>query len=249
MKENYLFGIHSVGEWLRADPGRLEVLLVTDRPAPRVERLIALARENAIPIETVSMGKLRALSQPRNPQGVAARVKPFPYKDLDTVLQSVDKPGVLLALDGVTDPGNVGTIIRSAAFFGVTAILLPRNNSASMSPVVERSAAGALARLPICQVNNLVTTLRMLKEKEYWVLGAILGPNPKPMALDLSGPIVAVVGSEGKGIRPAIRKLCDLRTALPASGVWKGASLNVANFTSILLYEINKQQVITAGYD
>jgi len=247
VKENFLFGIHSVGEWLRAGPERLEVLFVTDRPAPRVERLIALAHEQSIPVETIPMGKLRAMSQPRNPQGVAAKVKPFPYADLDHVVQNANHPSVLLALDGVTDPGNVGAIIRSAAFFGVTAILLPRNSSASMSPVVERSAAGALARVPICQVNNLVTTLRMLKENGYWVLGAILGPNPRPMELDLSDSIVAVVGSEGKGIRPAIRKLCDFRTALPASGTWKGASLNVSNFTGILLYEINKQQVITGG--
>ena len=247
MKQSFLFGVHSVGEWLEAGPERIEAVLVTGRPAPRVERLVQLAKEQGIPVEEIAGGKLRALAGPRNPQGVAARVKPFPYADLDDVLATCEQPAMLLALDGVTDPGNLGAIIRSAAFFGVAAVLLPSDRSASMTPVVERSAAGALSRIPVCQVNNLVTALRDLQKRNFWVLASILGPNPTPSELDLSGSIVAVVGSEGRGIRPSIRKLCDYRTSLPASGTWKGASLNVANFTGILLYEIQKQQVKPAS--
>lgn len=247
MKNSFLFGVHSVGEWLEAGPDRIEAILVAPRQAPRVERLLRLAEELKIPIEQIANGKLRALAGPRNPQGIAARVKPFPFADLDDVVASCERPAVLLALDGVTDPGNVGAIIRSAAFFGVAGVLLPSDRSASMTPVVERSAAGALSRVPVCQVNNLVTALRQLQERDFWVLASILGPNPTPSELELSGSIVAVVGSEGRGIRPSIRKLCDYRTSLPACGQWKGASLNVANFTGILLYEIQKQQVKTIG--
>jgi 23S rRNA (guanosine2251-2'-O)-methyltransferase len=144
---------------------------------------------------------------------------------------------VVLALDGVTDPANLGAIIRSASFFAITAVVLPHDKSASITPVVEKTAAGGLAHVSVCQVNSLVRTLTNLQERGFSVLGTIPGPHPEPSSLDIKGPLVVVVGSEGKGIRPSVRRLCDLKTSLRYRE--QGTrSLNVASFTSIILYEL-----------
>ncbi len=241
---DYLFGVHAVGEWLRADPSRIDSLLVAGRPNDRVRKLIERAEDHAIPIESIDTKALRRLSGPRNPQGVGARVAPFPFADLEAVLDASTDP-VVLVVDGVTDPGNLGALIRSASFFGVNAIVLPMDRSAAMSPTVERSAAGAAARLPICQVGSLVRTVREMAERGFVVVASIVGGHPPPWEVDLaSGPTVLMVGSEGKGLRPSLRKAATVKTSLPSRAV---ESLNVSVFGALLLYETARQRSISAG--
>lgn len=238
-REPLLFGVHSVGEWLRGDPSRILSLLVTSDANPRVQRLIDRANENGIPVETVASQRLRQMAGPKNAQGVAARVSEFPFADLEAVLAAEAGMPRLLLVDGVTDPGNMGAIIRSAGFFGLTAVLLPRDRSAAISPVVERSAAGATATVPICQINSPLRAVERLQKEGFRVVASVVGPFPHPADLDLTGPLVLMVGSEGKGLRPSLRKVADLKTALQAVGP---ASLNVSAFSAVLLYEAARQQ-------
>ena len=236
MARDLIFGAHVIGEWLTAQPERLEELLVVHQPNPRVARLAEQARELGMIVTSVPQAQLKQIAGPRNPQGIAARVKPYRFADLDEVLAAAESP-VVLALDGITDPGNLGAIIRSASFFGVAAVILPRDKSASITPVVEKSAAGGLAHVPVCQVNSLLGTLGGLQDRGYTLVGTIPGPHPQPAEIDFSPPVVIIMGSEGKGIRPALRKLCDLKTSLRYRG--EGTrSLNVSSFTGIVLYEL-----------
>jgi 23S rRNA (guanosine2251-2'-O)-methyltransferase len=243
VKPDTLFGVHVVREWLAGSPERIERLIIAHHPNERVQKVVDKAVAQGIPIETVTPKTLKKMAGPRNPQGIGAYVKSYAFQDLDDVLDAATDTPLVLALDGVTDPGNLGAIARSAGFFGATAIVLPQDRSASVTPVVERAAAGALAHVPICRVNSLRRTLAELQERGLLVAGAILGDNPPPRSLDLNVPLAVVVGSEGKGIRPSIRKLCDYRCALTTSGQMRpGTSLNVSAFVGIFLYEISCQR-------
>ena len=142
-------------------------------------------------------------------------------------------------MDGVTDPGNLGALIRSASFFGVDAIIVPGDRSAPINPVVERSAAGAVARVPICRANSLIRTLETLLERGIRVVASVVGPHPVPSEVDFTGPVAMVVGSEGRGVRPSVRRLATHKTGLPAS---RTNSLNVSAFTAVLLYEASQQR-------
>lgn len=239
MKKDMLFGVHSVGEWLRADATRITELFFADRPNERVQKLIARAREAGIPVTLVGGREMKDWAGPRNSQGVGATVTDFPFADLDEVLFQVEGDPLLVIADGVTDPANLGGILRSAAFFGVTALLIPRDRSAAISPVVERTSAGGAAQVPICQVNSLLKTVKTLQKRNIRVVASVLGPHPHPAEADLRGPIALMVGSEGKGLRPSLRKAADLKTSIPADGL---GSLNVAGFTSVLLYETARQR-------
>ena len=236
MNRDFLFGAHSVGEWLKSHPERIESLVTVQSPNDRVRKLIARAQAHGIPVERVSPEQLKKLARPKNPQGIGARVKPYAFAKLEQVLST--QPRVLLAIDGVTDPGNLGAIIRSASFFGVDAVLLPRDRSASITPVVERAAAGAVANIPLCQVNSMVRSLTSLQASGFKLVGSIVGPHPAPHELGLVPPVVVIVGSEGKGIRPSVRRICDIKTALRTRGP---QSLNVSAFTSVILYEVGRQ--------
>lgn len=244
MKKDVIVGIHAISEWLEANPARLETVLQSGQGGERARRVVEQARAAGIAVERIDPKALRRLAEGRNPQGVAATVHPFPFASLDDVVEGAPSNARLLAVDGVTDPGNLGAIIRSAAFFGLNAVLLPRDRSAAITSVVERSAAGGAARIAICQENSLLRSAERLKKRGFRVMGAIVGPHPAPAELDFDGPILAIVGSEGRGIRPSLRRICDMKTSLPSLGP---ASLNVSAFTSILLYEIWRQDTARNG--
>jgi 23S rRNA (guanosine2251-2'-O)-methyltransferase len=241
MNKDVLFGVHAVREWLTADPKRILAVMALPNPNDRVRRVLQRAQEAGVPIEEISRDALTRIAGPRNAQGIAARVAPFPFKDLDTVLADAGPSPMILVADGVTDPVNMGGILRNAAFFGVSAVLLPRDRSAALSPVVERTAAGAAARVPICRENSLLRSIESLKERGFRVFASVVGGHPLPKTHDLSGPIVLMVGSEGKGLRPSLRRVADGKTSLPSFGP---GSLNVAAFTSVLLYEACRQRTV-----
>lgn len=232
MSHDLIFGVHPVSEWLDTAPHRFVEILVGAEPNARVESILRSAAQKRVAVRRVSNTALRKLAQGRNPKGVAAYVHPFEYTDIASVLESTDSP-VILVVDGVTDPGNLGALIRSAAFFGVSAVIVPADRSAPINPVVERSAAGAVARMPICQANSLVRTLEALKQQGIKVVTSVVGQHCAPADIDLSGPVALVVGSEGRGVRPSVRRLADAKVSLPSSNT---NSLNVSAFTAVLLY-------------
>ena len=245
MPLDMLFGIHSVEEWLDADPKRISTVLVGPTTNPRVSALAERARIMGVTVRPIARPDLERLAGPRNCQGIAAEVHEFPFADLEACVAQTSEPLVLI-VDGVTDPQNLGAILRSAAFFQATAVVLPMDRSASITPVVERTAAGGAARVPICQAGSLVRTVERLQKGGLRVAAAVVGGSVELPTADLRGPLALVVGSEGQGIRPSVRKAADVRVSLKGTGL---ESLNVAGFTTVFLYEAIRQRRSPASVD
>ena len=221
-----VYGRRAVREALR---GRREVLelLATERAArDGWER-----KPKVVPERT-----LTELAGTRDHQGVVARVEPFRYADAYEL--AAGEP-LLVALDQVTDPRNLGAVIRSAEGAGATGVILPAHNSARVTPAVARSSAGAVEHLPVAVVPNLARYLNEVKGPRLWVYGADAAGISMADA-DLSGGLSLVFGAEGKGIRPLVRRACDASVSIPLSG--RVESLNVSVAAAVLLYEARRQR-------
>jgi 23S rRNA (guanosine2251-2'-O)-methyltransferase len=174
-------------------------------------------------------------------QGVVAVAGELEYLEIEDVLDAiVDKPALLVVLDSVQDPHNLGAIIRSASVFGADAVIIPRDRAVSVTPVVVKASAGATEHMPIAKVTNLARTLEQLKEAGVWTVAAVAGDAQEPWKIDLTGSIALVLGAEGKGLRPLVAKGCDFRAQIPMSG--QVASLNVSVAAGALLYEAVRQR-------
>jgi 23S rRNA (guanosine2251-2'-O)-methyltransferase len=221
-----VYGRRAVREALR---GRREVLelLATERAArDGWERKPKVVAEK----------QLNELAGTRDHQGVVARVEPFRYADAYEL--AAGEP-LLVALDQVTDPRNLGAVIRSAEGAGAAGVILPAHNSARVTPVVARSSAGAVEHLPVAVVPNLARYLNEVKGPRLWVFAADAAGMPMAEA-DLSGGLFLVFGAEGKGLRPLVRKACDAAVSIPLSG--QVESLNVSVAAAVLLYEARRQR-------
>jgi 23S rRNA (guanosine2251-2'-O)-methyltransferase len=221
-----VYGRRAVREALR---GRREVLelLATERAARD-----GWERKPKVVAERV----LTELAGTRDHQGVVARVEPFRYADAFEL--AAGEP-LLVALDQVTDPRNLGAVIRSADGAGASGVILPAHNSARVTPVVARSSAGAVEHLPVAVVPNLSRYLNEIKGPKLWVWAADAGGTPMGEA-DLAGGLALVFGAEGKGIRPLVRKSCDGAVSIPLAG--QVESLNVSVAAAVLLYEARRQR-------
>jgi 23S rRNA (guanosine2251-2'-O)-methyltransferase len=221
-----VYGRRAVREALR---GRREVLelLATERAAHAGwERKPKIVAERT----------LSELAGTRDHQGVVARVEPFRYADAYEL--AAGEP-LLVALDQVTDPRNLGAVIRSAEGAGASGVILPAHNSARVTPAVARSSAGAVEHLPVAVVPNLARYLNEVKGPRLWVFGADSAGTPMAET-DLSGGLSLVFGAEGKGIRPLVRRACDATVSIPLSG--RVESLNVSVAAAVLLYEARRQR-------
>jgi 23S rRNA (guanosine2251-2'-O)-methyltransferase len=222
-----VYGRRAVREALR---GRREVLelLATERAAREDwER-----KPKIVPEKT-----LTELAGTRDHQGVVARVEPFKYADAYE-LAAAPEP-LIVALDQVTDPRNLGAVIRSAEGAGASGIVLPADNSARVTPAVARASAGAVEHLPVAVVTNLSRYLKEIKGPQLWVYAADASGTPMAQA-DLSGGLSLVFGAEGKGLRPLVRKTCDAAVSIPLAGHVE--SLNVSVAAAVLLYEAQRQR-------
>jgi 23S rRNA (guanosine2251-2'-O)-methyltransferase len=221
-----VYGRRAVREALR---GRREVLelLATERAARE-----GWERKPKVVAERV----LSELAGTRDHQGVVARVEPYRYADAYEL--AVGEP-LLVCLDQVTDPHNLGAVIRSAEGAGATAVVLPAHNSARVTPAVARSSAGAVEHLPVAIVPNLARYLNEVKGPRLWVWAADAAGTPMGEA-DLAGGLALVFGAEGKGIRPLVRKACDGAVAIPLAG--EVESLNVSVAAAVLLYEARRRR-------
>ncbi len=240
-----LYGRHPVLEALRSDPRRIEEVLV-DRDAPaRGADVVALARRAGVRWTPAPRAALTAVAGTPHHQGVVARVAGRPYAGLEEVLarpRERGEAGLLLLLDQVQDPGNLGNLLRTAEALGAHGALLVRHEAVGLTAHAVRAAAGALEYLPVARVGNLVQTLEILQGEGYWVVGAAAGPAglPAPWQLDLRGPVALVLGSEGRGLRPLVARRCDALTRIPLPG--RVAALNVAAAGAALLYEVVRQR-------
>lgn len=174
-------------------------------------------------------------------QGIAALLKPYEYADLDSVLSEWEgKSPILILLDGLEDVRNLGAIVRTAECAGAAAVLLPKHKSPPVTAAAMKTAAGAFAYLPVCQTGNIRQTLEFLKGKGFWVVGADMDGEDLYYEANLKGPLVIVMGAEGKGVSPLTKKLCDFCVRIPMKG--KVSSLNVSVAAALLIYEAARQR-------
>lgn len=238
-----IYGLHAVQSVLKRHPQRvLELQLAERRDDPRLRAIEALAREHGTKVLRVDAHSLQKALGDVSHQGVAAQVLPLdPWSEDDLVgaLADVNSP-LVLALDGVQDPHNLGACLRTADACGALAVVIPKDRAANLSPVVRKVAAGAAESVPLVTVTNLVRTLKLLKEAQLWVTGADADAPKTAAEVDFTGGTVLVMGAEGAGLRQLTRQNCDHLVRLPQLGSVE--SLNVSVAAGMLLYEVVRQR-------
>ena len=238
-----IYGMHAVRVMLERHPERVHSVRIAERREdPRVRAIDELARRHHRPVQRVEVHALKQLLGDVAHQGVAADITPLPpwtEDELLAALQSASAP-LLLALDGVQDPHNLGACLRSADACGALAVIVPRDRAAQVTPTVRKVAVGAAETTPVVAVTNLVRTLRLLKHAGLWVVGADAAGDKSAHQADLKGPVVLVLGAEGSGLRHLTRQNCDFLVRLPQLGAVE--SLNVSVAAGMLLYEAVRQR-------
>jgi 23S rRNA (guanosine2251-2'-O)-methyltransferase len=249
MKTELLYGIHSVKEALAAGRREIaEVFVQRDlEAAPRVQQVEAAARAAGVPVREIGAAQLSALCGSAAHQGVAARASLYACGELEEVLAAARSAasGPFLALDQIVDPHNLGAVLRTALCAGVHAVLMPKDRAAPPTPAVSRISAGALEHVRLVQVVNLVRGLETLTSAGRWVVGLDRAAERSIYQADLSIPLVLVIGGEGKGMRPLVRRTCDLLVAIPQFGPLD--SLNASVAAGVALFEIGRQRAAAGG--
>jgi len=248
-EEHLIWGIHPLQEALKACPQAIkEVIVETDRPGTRLEQIIGQAQKHAIPVNTLraksktDFGIPDKFSQHERSQGIAARIS-IPYLTIDELLEKLNQvsgPPLLLALDSIQDPHNLGAIIRSAAAAGVNGIILPKDRSAQITGTVIKISAGSVFHMNICRVTNLVHSFKVLKEKGIWIFGATKDASRTIYDADLQVPACLVIGNEEKGLRHLVAENCDMIISIPMQGSLD--SLNASVAAGIILFETVRQR-------
>ncbi|HVP59676.1 MAG TPA: 23S rRNA (guanosine(2251)-2'-O)-methyltransferase RlmB [Myxococcaceae bacterium] len=238
-------GIHPVLEALRAHPGDVErVYVLEGSVAPRAAaEILARARAARVTVERVPRERLVAMVEGGVHQGVAARLREFAYASLDDVLAAATAsghPALVVVLDGLQDPHNLGAVIRSADALGAHGVVLPKDRSVGVTAAVARASAGAIEHVPVARVTNLSRALEELKVAGLWVAAADPEADQPLWSARLDGPLAVVVGAEGAGVRPGVLKHCDLRLRIPMAG--RVGSLNASVSAALVLYEVARQR-------
>lgn len=236
-EKTLVWGLHPVREALQQAPERvLELWVLGGRADDRMETVLALARAQGIACQPVRRETLDNMADGGVHQGVVARMAPAPAldeDDLELLLDRLQEPPLLLVLDGVQDPHNLGACLRSADAAGAHAVIIPRDRAATLTPAARKAAAGAAESVPLVRVVNLARCLRKLKSRGIWLAGADAEGAPA-FSADLSGPLALVLGAEGAGLRRLTGEHCDLLLSLPMRG--RVESLNVSVAAGVLLY-------------
>lgn len=241
---DYLYGINPVVEALQGQ-GRqpLELLVVKGERNDRLEGVISQAHRCGVKNKFIDRSELDRLAGHTHHQGVLLLLTPYQYDDLSTLLNNwrdSNQSAFFLLLDGVTDPHNFGAILRSAEVAGCHGVIVAKDRACPVTSVVEKSAAGALAHLKLCQVTNLSRAIDEFKKNGIWCYGLAGDEGSQDLfSTDLRGDVALVVGSEGKGMRPNIRKHCDGLVAIPMAGQIN--SLNASVAAGIALFEVVRQ--------
>lgn len=240
----YVYGLHAVRALLARYPARVKrVGLQAKRDDPRSREIESLAAAAGVRVERVEAEQIKRWVGEVVHQGVVAHVEqlaPWAEHDLIDALAGKTDP-LVLALDGVTDPHNLGACLRTADACGAIAVMVPRDRAAGVNPTVRKVAAGAAETTPVVTVTNLVRSLKLLQEAGLWVVGADAAGEKLAFEADLTGPKALVLGAEGAGLRELTRKTCDFLVRLPQLGSVE--SLNVSVATGMLLYEALRQRV------
>jgi len=242
-----IYGLHAVRVMLQKHPERVTAVGVAERrDDPRTREIEELARRQQIPAQRLDAQALRQKLGDVAHQGVVADIRPLPPWSEDDLFAAVQaaaqarQASLILALDGVQDPHNLGACLRTADACGALAVIVPRDRAAHVTPVVRKVAVGAAETTPVVAVTNLVRTLKLLKEAGLWVVGADADGPKRADEVDLKGGVVLVLGAEGTGLRQLTRQTCDWMVHLPQLGAVE--SLNVSVAAGMLLYEAVRQR-------
>jgi 23S rRNA (guanosine2251-2'-O)-methyltransferase len=244
MSDNeYVYGVHAVQAMLQRSPKRVkQLILVRGRLDGRVQALLELAESAGVGVQRVMPDELDKIVEGVH-QGVVAPVTPsqmWSEEMLDNLLDKLEGPALLLVLDGVTDPHNLGACLRSADAAGAHAVVIPRDRSASLSPTVRKVACGAAETVPLVAVTNLARTLKQLQQRGLWIVGTAGEAEQLIYQVDFKVPSVIVMGAEGSGMRRLTREHCDYLAKLPMAG--SVSSLNVSVASGICLFEAVRQR-------
>ncbi|HXW79380.1 MAG TPA: 23S rRNA (guanosine(2251)-2'-O)-methyltransferase RlmB [Acidimicrobiales bacterium] len=237
-------GHHAVHELLVAARRRTRRIWVADAdaPSPLVEHMARLARERGVPVQTRPADVLLAAARTAAPQGVIAWADPVVSVALDDLLGADEgKPPFVLVLDGVTDPGNFGSLLRSAACAGVGGVVVGRHRSAALTPLAVKAAAGAVEYVPIAAVGGIPAALQRLSRAGIWAIGLDAAGNDNLWSASLlDGPVALVLGSEGAGLSHLTKQRCDLLARIPQQGPL--GSLNVASAAAVACFEVARRR-------
>ena len=241
---DWVFGLHAVEAILKHNADSVQQLLVLHgRSDQRLQPLLDRAARLGIAIKEADRGELDELTGGVH-QGIAALCQGLKLERsegfLEQLLQGLDHPPFLLVLDGVTDPHNLGAVLRTADAAGVDAVIVPKDKSVLMTPTVRKVACGAAESVPFITVTNLARTLKMLQDNRIWVMGAAGEADKSIYATDFKGPLALVLGSEGKGMRRLTREHCDAIFSIPMAG--EVSSLNVSVSAGVCLFEAVRQR-------
>jgi len=236
-----LTGIHAVREALAAGRPLERIVIARGRGGDRVEEIVRLAKEHGIPVRFEDRSQLDRLAGGREHQGIvglAAAKKAFALEDL--IAAAKGRTGLIVLLDGVEDPHNLGAIVRTALAAGADGVVVPERRAAGLTETVSRASAGALEYLPVARVVNLPRAMEELKEAGYWLVGLDERAPQAHTEVDLTGAMGIVLGGEGKGLHDLTRKRCDFVVSLPTTGPVR--SLNVSVAAGVVLFEAVRQR-------
>ena len=248
LPDDVLVGRNAVTEALKSGRGINKLWIASGDREGSVAEIAALAKERGIVVQYVERAKIEALAGGHRHQGVLAYVAPVPYAELEDILKAAEAKGeapFLVLLDELEDPHNLGALLRTADATGVHGILIPKRRSVSLNATVAKTAAGAVEYVPGARIGNIAQTLKKLKEKGVWVAGADMDGEKAYYEADLTGPLVLVVGSEGKGMSRLTKEACDFIVRMPMVG--RINSLNASVAGSILMYESMRQRLQKKG--
>jgi 23S rRNA (guanosine2251-2'-O)-methyltransferase len=237
---NWLTGFHAVEEALAAGRALDRIVIARGRHGDRVQVVVQLARSKSVPVRFEDRLQLDRLAGTREHQGIAALAAAKPALELEDLLAAKTSQGLLVLLDGIEDPHNLGAIVRTALAAGANGVVIPERRAAGLTDTVERASAGALAHLPVARVKNLVRAMEEMKEAGYWLIGLDERAEKKYTDADFLGQVGIVLGGEGEGLHELTRKRCDFLVSIPTSGPVR--SLNVSVAAGVVLFEVVRQR-------
>ena len=244
LPDDVLVGRNAVTEALKAGRGINKILLAEGDKEAFASEIMNLAKERKIICQFVERSKIEAIAAGHRHQGVLAYVAPVEYAELEDILKAAEEKGeapFLLLLDELEDPHNLGALLRTADATGVHGVLIPKHRSVPLNATVAKTSAGAIEYVPVARIGNISQTLKNLKEKGFWVAGADMDGAQTYNEADLTGALVLVVGSEGRGMSRLTKEACDFIVSMPMVG--RINSLNASVAGSILMYESMRQRL------
>jgi 23S rRNA (guanosine2251-2'-O)-methyltransferase len=237
---NWLTGFHAVEEALAAGRPLDRIVVARGRHGERIAALVELAKSHGVPVRFEDRPQLDRLAGTREHQGIAALAAAKPAVGLEDLLHAKNPRGLLVLLDGVEDPHNLGAIVRTSLAAGAQGVVIPERRAAGLTDTVERASAGALAHLPVARVKNLVRAMDEMKEAGYWLVGLDERAEKSYTDVDLSDSVGIVLGGEGQGLHELTRKRCDFLVSIPTVGPVR--SLNVSVAAGVILFEAVRQR-------